>query len=300
MDLIDSLVLCRCKLVSGRTHGSPRLGVPTTLPDSMADPAHLPARPRIDVRVLRGPDMTSQAVCLSRMNGYGRVLGERDLAHVRRIHATPMKATCPTVAQGVSVVTLMVQGDLIWKPAVDLFIDRPVRRSVVGPPVSGLVDHSGPRPALRRWRHLLKQGCQNGLATAPLQGHASPSLTLTTRVARASTAVYSKSSTCVAVDPPLHRSSGYEVEVDARRSDIVDRFRVYRRKRPGRHLQTLVGNENICRCGHALRVHDHFRRGTDCGACGKQVCAHFRHARLLHDWWTHLTRGGCRGHGGQP
>jgi hypothetical protein len=31
-----------------------------------------------------------------------------------------------------------------------------------------------------------------------------------------------------------------------------------------------------CACGHALAAHDHYRRGTDCGACGAGGCAEFR------------------------
>lgn len=27
-----------------------------------------------------------------------------------------------------------------------------------------------------------------------------------------------------------------------------------------------------CRCGHPADAHDHYRRGTDCGACGPDVC----------------------------
>jgi hypothetical protein len=41
----------------------------------------------------------------------------------------------------------------------------------------------------------------------------------------------------------------------------------------------------LCRCGHDAAAHEHYRRGTDCGACGAQSCARFRAAR----------RGGVRG-----
>lgn len=33
-----------------------------------------------------------------------------------------------------------------------------------------------------------------------------------------------------------------------------------------------------CVCGHDRDVHDHYRPGTDCGACGKQTCPRFRAA----------------------
>jgi hypothetical protein len=31
-----------------------------------------------------------------------------------------------------------------------------------------------------------------------------------------------------------------------------------------------------CVCGHAREAHQHYRRGSDCGACGAQDCAEFR------------------------
>ncbi len=31
-----------------------------------------------------------------------------------------------------------------------------------------------------------------------------------------------------------------------------------------------------CTCGHARAAHDHYRRGSDCGACGAADCAEFR------------------------
>jgi hypothetical protein len=31
-----------------------------------------------------------------------------------------------------------------------------------------------------------------------------------------------------------------------------------------------------CRCGHDAAVHEHFRPGTDCGACGVRRCPRFR------------------------
>jgi hypothetical protein len=34
-----------------------------------------------------------------------------------------------------------------------------------------------------------------------------------------------------------------------------------------------------CRCGHDAAAHEHFRPGTDCGACGAQACGRFRARR---------------------
>jgi len=31
-----------------------------------------------------------------------------------------------------------------------------------------------------------------------------------------------------------------------------------------------------CACGHARAAHQHYRRGTDCGACGSAGCAEYR------------------------
>jgi hypothetical protein len=31
-----------------------------------------------------------------------------------------------------------------------------------------------------------------------------------------------------------------------------------------------------CACGHGRAAHDHYRRGTDCGACGAAGCSDFR------------------------
>jgi hypothetical protein len=31
-----------------------------------------------------------------------------------------------------------------------------------------------------------------------------------------------------------------------------------------------------CACGHGKDAHDHYRPGTDCGACGADVCDEFR------------------------
>jgi hypothetical protein len=31
-----------------------------------------------------------------------------------------------------------------------------------------------------------------------------------------------------------------------------------------------------CRCGHSRTTHDHYRAGTDCGACGPARCPAYR------------------------
>ena len=31
-----------------------------------------------------------------------------------------------------------------------------------------------------------------------------------------------------------------------------------------------------CACGHAEDAHEHYRRGSDCGACGPATCARFK------------------------
>lgn len=33
-----------------------------------------------------------------------------------------------------------------------------------------------------------------------------------------------------------------------------------------------------CVCGHARETHEHFRPGSDCGACGSAICPSFRPA----------------------
>lgn len=30
-----------------------------------------------------------------------------------------------------------------------------------------------------------------------------------------------------------------------------------------------------CACGHSAEVHEHYRRGSDCGACGRSVCPRY-------------------------
>ena len=42
----------------------------------------------------------------------------------------------------------------------------------------------------------------------------------------------------------------------------------------------------LCRCGHPRAHHDHFRDGSDCGACGKTACPGWRPA----PWWWWLQR----------
>lgn len=32
---------------------------------------------------------------------------------------------------------------------------------------------------------------------------------------------------------------------------------------------------STCACGHNRAAHEHFRRGSDCGACGAPTCSRF-------------------------
>lgn len=32
----------------------------------------------------------------------------------------------------------------------------------------------------------------------------------------------------------------------------------------------------LCVCGHEAAAHEHYRRGDDCGACGPEICGHYR------------------------
>lgn len=38
----------------------------------------------------------------------------------------------------------------------------------------------------------------------------------------------------------------------------------------------------VCRCGHPRDIHLHYRDGTDCGRCGRDVCPTYRrpHTKL--------------------
>ncbi len=38
--------------------------------------------------------------------------------------------------------------------------------------------------------------------------------------------------------------------------------------------------DGSCRCGHVYEAHEHYRKGSDCGVCGRDVCAKFRLAPL--------------------
>lgn len=33
--------------------------------------------------------------------------------------------------------------------------------------------------------------------------------------------------------------------------------------------------DSLCRCGHVQAAHEHYRRGTDCGICGRDSCPAF-------------------------
>ncbi len=37
----------------------------------------------------------------------------------------------------------------------------------------------------------------------------------------------------------------------------------------------MAPNDAYCTCGHSHDAHEHYRRGSDCGVCGKQTCKAF-------------------------
>ncbi|WP_410945390.1 hypothetical protein [Pseudonocardia phyllosphaerae] len=41
-------------------------------------------------------------------------------------------------------------------------------------------------------------------------------------------------------------------------------------------MPPAVPATRTCACGHPEEMHDHFRAGTDCGACGAAVCGKFQ------------------------
>ena len=43
-------------------------------------------------------------------------------------------------------------------------------------------------------------------------------------------------------------------------------------------LPPAVPGVRLCACGHPEDMHDHYRAGTDCGACGARACGSFRPA----------------------
>ena len=34
--------------------------------------------------------------------------------------------------------------------------------------------------------------------------------------------------------------------------------------------------DDLCECDHTRAAHEHYRAGTDCGACGRRICPAFR------------------------
>jgi hypothetical protein len=43
-----------------------------------------------------------------------------------------------------------------------------------------------------------------------------------------------------------------------------------------------------CTCGHGPQAHEHYRPGTDCGACGRSACGEYRPANTM---WRRFLRG---------
>lgn len=68
---------------------------------------------------------------------------------------------------------------------------------------------------------------------------------------------------------------------------------------PGRPEDTSVGPDAApptrCRCGHDAAAHEHYRPGTDCGACGAQQCGRFRPVTARRGWLRALGRMVRRG-----
>jgi hypothetical protein len=42
-----------------------------------------------------------------------------------------------------------------------------------------------------------------------------------------------------------------------------------------------------CTCGHGPEAHEHYRPGSDCGACGRTACGEYRPANSA---WRRLLR----------
>jgi hypothetical protein len=42
-----------------------------------------------------------------------------------------------------------------------------------------------------------------------------------------------------------------------------------------------------CTCGHGLEAHEHYRPGSDCGACGRAACGEYRPANSV---WRRFLR----------
>ncbi|OLT19294.1 hypothetical protein BJF78_11080 [Pseudonocardia sp. CNS-139] len=43
-----------------------------------------------------------------------------------------------------------------------------------------------------------------------------------------------------------------------------------------------------CTCGHPKSAHEHYRPGTDCGACGPTACASYKPEK---GFWSRLLGG---------
>jgi hypothetical protein len=47
-------------------------------------------------------------------------------------------------------------------------------------------------------------------------------------------------------------------------------------REPERTGPPATPSTTLCRCGHDAQAHEHYRPGSDCGACGAAACARFR------------------------
>jgi len=76
-----------------------------------------------------------------------------------------------------------------------------------------------------------------------------------------------KSSGSVVLTPPTGIPTQPDLET------LVPGQRTPDDTRPTAPPRTVV---EPCTCGHARAAHDHYRPGTDCGACGAEGCDAFR------------------------
>ncbi|WP_343947017.1 hypothetical protein [Pseudonocardia zijingensis] len=77
----------------------------------------------------------------------------------------------------------------------------------------------------------------------------------------------------------------------------LDSFPVQRQESPGESV-TLPADPpqppeqhtvvDPCLCGHGPEAHEHYRPGSDCGACGRSACGEYRAADSA---WRRLLRG---------
>jgi hypothetical protein len=50
--------------------------------------------------------------------------------------------------------------------------------------------------------------------------------------------------------------------------------------------------KDLCRCGHAIAAHEHFRRGTECVLCEPGSCPRYRRVGVLARYWSSVRARG--------